>query len=74
MGRSKVTTRWSAITICILVGNAISDMIATWIELRCVDGGETERWRSSRAGVTVGVLNTLCKLAWEFQRQHGLDY
>jgi hypothetical protein len=46
------------------------------MDLRCVDGGKMERWRGGvtqstyvdsggegggQAGVTVGVLNTLCK-------------
>ena len=42
MGRSEVTARWPAITICTLVGSAISDKIVTWIEPWHVDGGEPE--------------------------------
>ena len=42
MGCSEVIVRWPTITICTSIGSAVSDMIATWIELRRVDGGEPE--------------------------------
>ena len=42
MGHSEVAARWPTITICTSVGSAINDMIAMWIKLRCVDGGELE--------------------------------
>ena len=40
MGHFKVIARWPAITICTLVGSAVSDMIAAWIKLQRVDGDE----------------------------------
>ena len=42
MGYSEVTVRWPMITICTSIGSAISDMIAAWIKLWCVDSGEPE--------------------------------
>ena len=53
MGCIEVTARWPFITICTLVGSAINNMIATWIELRCVDDGEPEGWRGGVARRTL---------------------
>jgi len=53
MGRSEFTTRWPTITIYTLVGSIISNMIAVWIELRHVGGGEPEGWRGRVARRTL---------------------
>jgi hypothetical protein len=53
MDRSEVAARWPVITICTSIGSAVNDMIATWIELWCVDGGEPKGWRDRVAQHTL---------------------